>query len=409
VSARAALDAARAVFAPSLGQAPAEATTAPVWVELPDGASTPRARSVAMWEAAEGVLRSIVGREDLASLALVGEARRLQRLSLVEAHALVALHGWLDRQHDPGNVAAGNESLPNAEEQNVARDAWQVLERVVALPTAQSVTQASTPVAIPAGAPPASHVTATRPVPRSLPYDAPLGAHGTASPASKPPGDAPSSTARTAVPGTPLPGTPLPADEAWTDDALPPPRRWYRSSGALIGAIIVVLVGAAGAWYALAGRSGRDYRDGVAAYERGAREVARMSFARAAQSDEDDARPLIFLGRMAREENDLPRSRRFLEAAVRIDPNNSTALRELGSALLADGQPEIARRFYVRALELTPTDRLAQGFLGCTLFRLGRYDEAQRWVQRAGPGEWTPCVTGPPPMMLPAPPPMPPS
>ena len=206
-----------------------------------------------------------------------------------------------------------------------------------------------------------------------------------------------------------MPGTPLLAEEPWTDESLSPPRRWYRSSGALIGAIILLLVGAAGTWYALAGRSGRDYREGVAAYQRGAREVARMSFARAAQADENDARPLVFLGRMAREENDLPRSRRFLEAAVRIDPANPAALRELGSALLADGQPEIARRFYVRALELNPTDRLAQGFLGCTLFRLGRYEEAQRWVQRAGPGEWTACVSPPPPMLPPAPPPMPPS
>ena len=172
---------------------------------------------------------------------------------------------------------------------------------------------------------------------------------------------------------------------------------------------MLLLVASAGTWYALAGRRGNDYREGLEAYERGAREVARMSFARAAQQDANDARPLVFLGRMAREENDLPRSRRFLEAAVRIDPNNSTALRELASALLADGQPEIARRFYVRALEITPSDRLAQGFLGCTLFRLGRYEEAQRWVQRAGPGEWTSCVSAPmppPPQMRP---PMPPS
>ena len=354
-----------------------------------------------MWEATERVLRSVVGRDDLASLALVGEARRLQRLSLTEAHALVALHGWLDRQHDPGNAAAEHESLPNAEEQHAAREAWQVLERVVTSPSTQTATHATAPASAPtaqvsAFAPP-SQVTATRPV--STAYGAPLGAHAAAQPTPKVAADAAAASAPTAIPGVPLP----PSDD-WSDDSQPK-RRWYKSSGALIGAIILLLVGAGGAWYFLAGREGRDYAEGVAAYQRGAREVARMAFARAAQADENDARPLIFLGRMAREENDLPRSRRFLEAAVRIDPSSPTALRELASAMLADGQPEIARRFYVRALELNPNDQLAQGFLGCTLFRLGRYEEAQRWVQRAGQGEWTSCVSGPPPMPMPMPPP----
>ena len=124
--------------------------------------------------------------------------------------------------------------------------------------------------------------------------------------------------------------------------------------------------------------------------------MARLNFARVAQRDPRDARPLVYLGRIAREEGDLARARRFLESAVRVEPASALANRELAATLLADGQPELARRFYVRALEQDPNDRLAQGFLGCALFRLGRVEEARRWYDRAGVGDWTACLVTPP-------------
>ena len=168
--------------------------------------------------------------------------------------------------------------------------------------------------------------------------------------------------------------------------------------------LITVLAIAAAAWWMVSQRSDRAYRDGVAAYGRGARDVARTAFAQAAQQHPDDAGPLVFLGRMSREEGDLPRARRFLTTAVRIAPNSALASRELASVMLADGQPELARRFYVRALQLDPTDRVAQGFLGCALIRLNRVDEARRWTDRAGPGDWSRCVAA---MPLPVPVPIP--
>jgi tetratricopeptide (TPR) repeat protein len=173
---------------------------------------------------------------------------------------------------------------------------------------------------------------------------------------------------------------------------------------AIIGVLLTLLVLAAGAWWLWAQRADRAYRDGVAAYGRGAREVARTAFVRAAQQHPTDADPLVFLGRMSREDGDLPRARRLLTTAVRLAPNHALAIRELASAMLADGQPDIARRFYVRALQHDPTDRVAQGFLGCALFRLHRFDEARRWADRAGPGDWSRCVAStPPPMPAPMP------
>ena len=174
-------------------------------------------------------------------------------------------------------------------------------------------------------------------------------------------------------------------------------------AGAVIGVLVTLLVIAAGAWWIWAQRADRAYRDGVAAYGRGAREVARTAFVRAARQHPTDADPLVFLGRMSREDGDLARARRLLTTAGRLEPNSALATRELASVMLADGQPDIARRFYVRALQRDPTDRVAQGFLGCALFRLRRFDEARRWTDRAGPGEWSRCVAPTMPAPMPTP------
>lgn len=147
----------------------------------------------------------------------------------------------------------------------------------------------------------------------------------------------------------------------------------------------------AGLWW-YAGRADRALARGINAYRRGAPEAARIAIAEAARLDPDDARPLIYLGRMSREDGDLPRARRFLTTAVRVAPGSALAARELASLMLADGQPDVARRFYVRSLRMDPADRTAQGFLGCALARLQRLDEARRWLERAGPGDWQRCV-----------------
>jgi len=169
-----------------------------------------------------------------------------------------------------------------------------------------------------------------------------------------------------------------------------------RSSAFVVALVVVCLAAAALAAFLFAGVGRRDpLNEGITAYQAGQRMVARLAFERALADDPGDARPLIYLGRLSREEGDLPQARRLLEQAVQRAPDNALTHRELASALLADGQPELARRFYVRALEIDPTDRLAQGFLGCALARIGRVAEAQRWLGRAGPGDWTACTTLP--------------
>jgi len=379
VSARAALDAARAVFQPSLGRLPAQATTAPTWVDVDEALATVSGRADAMWRAAEQVLQAAVGHPELSGQALVGEARRQNCLTLGDAHALVALQGWADRARDVAVTIAPAATGPDEDERRIAREAWLALEHAAdrPMPPAETWASAASP-ARPATSPSVSPPSMSPP--------------SMSSPSMSPPSMSP-----------PPRGDPAPE---WAAPPVERRRAWYSSPAFVVGIIALVLFASAGGWYLYDRQRDRDFEDGLAAYERGAREVARMSFARAAQDHPDDARPLIFLGRLSREENDIARARRFLESAVALDPASAVAQRELASALLADGQPELARRFYVRAIELDPTDRLAQGFLGCALYRLGRYDEARRWANRAGPGDWMPCLSAPIPTLPPMNPPM---
>lgn len=301
----------------------------------------------AVWAGAQEVLRAVTTRPELSGQALIGEARRMGALTLTDAHALVALLTWSDAADRP----AESES-----ERALLREALMALEHAIDMNRAV-----------------APEVTL-----RSTVNDSPATGYA-------PRTDQTSAASTSAASTSAVAFTRADASDASTTS------RWLSARGIVL-ALLVVGALAAIAWWVLTQRSDRAYRDGVAAYGRGAREVARTAFAQAAQQQPGDAGPLVFLGRMSREDGDLPRARRFLTTAVRIAPNSALAARELASSMLADGQPELARRFYVRALQLDPTDRVAQGFLGCALFRLNRFDEARRWTDRAGSGDWSGCI-----------------
>jgi tetratricopeptide (TPR) repeat protein len=158
---------------------------------------------------------------------------------------------------------------------------------------------------------------------------------------------------------------------------------------------LLVLVVAAIAGYAIfAKRSDpdRQMNEAVSAMQSGKREAARGAFNEIARDNPELATPHIFLSRMAREDGDLGTARRELETAIRLEPSNAMALREMGLILFSAGNYELARRFFVRALNANPDDRASQGYLGCALARLNRFEEAQRFISRAGPGSWSSCV-----------------
>ena len=164
-------------------------------------------------------------------------------------------------------------------------------------------------------------------------------------------------------------------------------------SWAILTSALVVLAMLAGGGYFLFGRRGSDpLEEGIAAYQRGQREVAANAFSRAERENPRSPRPHIYLARMARDVGNYSLATQELKLAIEADPNNALALREMGSNLLMQNNYELARTFYVRAVQADPSDKVAMGYLGCTLMRLGRTTEATTFMNRAGQGPWNSCT-----------------
>jgi len=178
----------------------------------------------------------------------------------------------------------------------------------------------------------------------------------------------------------------------------------WLSLPAWIGIAVVVLLIVGG--YLFYGRSSSSsgLTAGIDAMNNGQRERARGEFAKAVNSDPNSATPHVFLARISREEGDLATARAQLDTALRLDPKNAVALREMGLVLFASRQYDLARRFFVRAVTANPQDRASQGYLGCTMMRLNRITEGTSWIGKAGTGPWQACLqpttttTAPPPL-----------
>jgi len=182
-------------------------------------------------------------------------------------------------------------------------------------------------------------------------------------------------------------------------------RRWPTLSTPVwiaIAALIVLVVGG----YLFFGRgSGADdnVTAGIVAIRNGQLETARGEFAKAVKSDPNAATPHVFLARLSRDQGDLATARAELDTALRLEPRNANALREMGLVLFASRQYDLARRFFIRAVQTNPQDRAAQGYLGCALIRLNRVPEGTNFINKAGTGTWTACL---PPATTTTPPPL---
>ena len=358
----------------------ASAISAPREVPL-----TMAARAAAAWSAVEQVLRGVTGHAELSGQPLLAETRRQNAISLDEAHVLVAMNDWVERTRAPGSAAQMLTLPPTDLEREVATKALAVLERAVgngesaasdgAIPAEQS--QWSPPV-FPVATPVSVLAEPIPQVVKELRENERLDAPQPMDEVSPQPIDRVS---------------PQPIDE------VSPPVS-SGSKALMVGALVLVIAMGGGSWYFLRGRGGaasNATEQGIAAYTKGSVETAQMEFKKAVDANPKDTRALTYLGRIAREQHDIPNARKYLEQAIEVEPENALGLRELGSVLLIEGQPELARRFYVHALNVNSTDKVAQGFLGCALLRLHRPDEAKRWFERAGAGDWTSCSATPTP------------
>lgn len=296
------------------------------------------------WDASQNALRTLIGQPALGGQALIRELRQRSALTLDQAHALVEFGAAAERVRE-------SDYIPTEADVRAARVGFQQLEAV-----AQG---------------------GLRPK-----AEAPVQTH--------------------AAPGDASRQTQLPPDASPQAVVL----RRSRSLGPVLAIVLLVAIVAAGAFYGWRWWSGpRALEQARTAYAAGRRTEAREKFAAIARRAPKLAEPHIYLGRMAREDGDRATAIRELELAVRLEPSNATAMREMAAYLLSIGDAQLASRFYVRAIEANPRDRTAMGYLGCALVRLGRFDEAQRWLARAGQGPWGACAVAPPPMLPPGVPP----
>ncbi len=317
-----------------------------------------------LWQGTETALRALMGGSALSGQGLIRELRQRELISLGQAYALLEFLGARDRSNRTTYRATDNDVV-------VAREGYRQLEGGLAV-------AASEPTAPPNPTPPA-------PAPASAPgpdYSRPV---STATPSAAPP-PPPSYSPPPVAPQA------APVDGGYEEHrSRIPANMWF-----VIALVVLVLAAAAG-WFLLSNRSDpeREMSEAVAAMQSGRREAARGAFMEIARKNPDLATPHVFLSRLSREENDLVTARRELETAIRLEPKNAVALREMGLVLFSAGNYELARRFFVRALNANPEDKASMGYLGCALARLNRFDEAQRFISRAGTGAWSSCLPAP--------------
>jgi tetratricopeptide (TPR) repeat protein len=337
-----------------------------------------------LWQGTETSLRALMGGSQLSGQGLIRELRQRELISLGQAYALLEFLGARDRANRTTYKATDNDVV-------VAREGFRQLEAglssaamleaqapvIPPVPVTSPPTDYSRPSAPPSAAPsPSPYARPTTPPPPPPAYSQP--------PAFNPPPPA----------FNPPPAQPVAPEPGYTDrPSRVPANLWF------ILALVILVAAAIGGYALFARRSSPDkeMNEAVAAMQSGRREAARGAFSQIATENPQMATPHIFLSRMSREEGDLANARRELETAIRLDPKNAIALREMGLILFSAGNYELSRRFFVRALNENPTDKASMGYLGCSLARLNRLDEAQNFISRAGPGSWSTCLPlGPP-------------
>ena len=290
------------------------------------------------WGAAEAALRTLVGSTVLTGQPLIREARQRQMINFETANALAEFSAVHDRLQDISYRATDADVA-------AAKNAFLKLDAGLASETVLDTGRPS------AGSPNFGAPAAENPV-KTLPV----------------------------------------ATDAAPFKVGGPPARFPLWMLALAALVILIVIGAI---LVSRSRGGGSLDQGVAAYRAGQREVAVSAFNKAVREDPKAALPHVYLARMSREVGNFTEANQQLQLALEAEPDNASALREMGANLLAQGNYELSRRFYVRAVQADPTDKTSQGYLGCVLMKLNRPNDAQPFLTRAGQGPWSNCTPAP--------------
>jgi tetratricopeptide (TPR) repeat protein len=378
--------------------------------DTPRSAEDLAADIIDLWTGAESALQTLVGNSSLGGQQLIRAARQAELITLDQAHALLEFLAARDR-------ANRTSYKPTQADGDAAVDGFKALESALTGAAPAQRTGPTSPLQAaytPRQSRAVQSAQPTPPAPAS-PYAPPtIGAKYR-----QPPGYAGGKysgppTIEQPPPGSIPPGGTGPGTSAGPGGvgrtavqhalaAAETRRGWQRLSMPIwigIAAVIVLMIGG----YLLFGRASgsSSLTAGIDAMQNGQRERARGEFAKAVKDAPNAATPHVFLARLAREEGDLATARAQLDTALRLEPRNAIALREMGLVLFSSKQYDLARRFFVRAVQANPQDRASQGYLGCALMRLGRVQEGTKFISNAGNGQWTACLqpvttTAPPP------------
>ena len=363
--------------------------------DTPRNAEDLAADVIDLWSGVEAALQALIGGSSYSGQLLIRAARQGEVITLDQAHALLEFLAARDRVNRTSY-------LPTQADGDAAVDGFKALESALSgnAPVATKRETPSSPlqaVYMPRGA--RSSQTSASPA-ASSPPPPPQPVSPYAPPSAgayrQPPAYSRPSNAGPPTIEQPPPTYTGPSGRANIEHALEAAQTRRRRMPAIprwaMIAIPVVLLLAIGG-FLFAGRgSGDDLSSGIDAMKAGQREKARGDFAKAARDNEKAATPHVFLARLSREEGDLSTARAQLDTALRLEPKNAVALREMGLVLFASRQYDLARRFFVRAVQGSPTDRSSQGYLGCALMRLNRVQEGTKWIGNAGTGPWQQCL-----------------
>jgi len=366
--------------------------------EKPRSAEDLAADIIDLWTGAEGALQALVGNSSLTGQQLIRAARQAEVITLDQAHSLLEFLAARDR-------ANRTSYKPTQADGDAAVDGFRALESAVTGAAPVKRPEPSSPLQ--AAYTPRQQRPATPPPPPPpvSPYAPPSAGGGYRQPpayagrkmAGPPTIELPGAF-MSEGPGTgKTPPTSGGVGRGQVEHALAAAQSrsvFQRVSTPVwiaIGAVIVLIVGG----FLLFGRgssNGDNLTAGITAMRNGQLEAARGEFAKAVKADPNAATPHVFLARLSRDQGDLATARAELDTALRLDPSNAIALREMGLVLFSSRQYDLARRFFIRSVQANPQDRAAQGYLGCSLMRLNRVQEGTNFINKAGNGPWTSCL-----------------
>ena len=339
-----------------------------------------------LWAGVEASLRAQVGGSTLSGQALIRAARQSELITIEHAHALLEFLAARDRSNRTTYT-------PSQADGEAAVEGFKALEAALSGAAGTPRTPPSSPLQ-------AAYTPRHSQAPVSPYAPPPPGGHRAPPKIGSKTSSGPPTIEQPPPPY--LAGAPPRNVEHALAAAETGGRKWKKIPKAAYIAIPVLLVLLVGGYFLLNRSSTDALAAGVEAMQAGQRERARGEFAKAARDNPDVAAPHVFLARLAREEGDLGSARAQLDTALRLEPTNAVALREMGLILFAGKQYDLSRRFFQRAVQANTEDKAAQGYLGCAMMRLNRVDEGNRWINRAGSGPWTACLqpvtASPPPL-----------